>query len=240
MKPKSSSKHVYIYGHHAVQAALKNPERKHSAIYCLGDLPKEMNAHSSLLRPITKQELDKMLPGAVHQGLVLATSPLPYGDIQDLPLKNDRCLLLAFDQLTDPHNVGAILRSAACFNVDGVIYTDRNSPTESGVLAKTASGALDFLPSASVVNLVRALEQLKKEGFWVLGLAEQGTHSLATLDLPQKLVVVIGAEGDGMRKLVQEHCDYLVSLPTNPNFPTLNASTAASVCLYAVRQKIPA
>lgn len=236
---KKMKNKVYLYGNHAVKSALSNKSRKHFALYCVGECPQEFARYSFLYKKVTKQELDKLVPGAVHQGLVLETSRLVPVHLQDLPIYEEECLLVAFDQLTDPHNVGAILRSGACFGVDGVIYTDRNYPGESGVLAKSASGALELIPSACVVNLVRSLEELKQKGFWIIGLSEHGNCSLETADLPKKLVVVIGAEGTGMRKLVQEHCDFLVSLPTNPNFPTLNASTAASVCLYAIRQKIP-
>ncbi len=236
---REMKKRVYLYGNHAVKSALKNKDRTHYALYCVGDCPKEYSAHAALCKSVTKQELDKKVPGAVHQGVVLETSPLSPCHLQDLPIHEEKCVLLAFDQLTDPHNVGAILRSAACFKVDGVIYTDRNFPLESGVLAKAASGALDVIPAASVVNLVRALDDLKQKGFWVVGLSEHGNCSLETTNLPEKLVVVIGSEGTGMRKLVGENCDFLVSLPTNPDFPTLNASTAASVFLYAIRQKLP-
>lgn len=231
---------VILYGIHAVNAALNNATRKHVALYVLDQDKQNYAEHSKILKIVTKKEFDRIVPeGAVHQNIALKTSVLPRLDLEDLVDKNkETSLLLAFDQVTDPHNVGAILRSAACFNVDGAFHTHKNCPPETGVLAKAACGALERVPFAQVTNLVRALEQLKEQGYWVVGLSEHGNAYLDELDLPKKLVFVVGSEGDGMRRLVMETCDFLAKLKTNPEFPTLNASNAAAVALYEMRKKI--
>ncbi|MCP5322923.1 MAG: 23S rRNA (guanosine(2251)-2'-O)-methyltransferase RlmB [Candidatus Paracaedibacteraceae bacterium] len=239
MERRTHSSKVFLYGVHAVSAALKNPKRQHEKLYVTADNEPEYKAYSNFTKIVSKKEIEKLLPdGAVHQGVALLTSLLPDLYLEGLPLDKEVCLLLAFDQVTDPHNVGAILRSAACFNVDGVLHTDRNCPPETGVLAKSACGALDYISFAKVVNLARALDDLKERGFWVVGLSEHGTETLDQVDLPKKIVLVVGAEGSGMRRLVMEKCDFLVQLPTNPAFPTLNASNAAAVALYELRQKL--
>lgn len=239
MAQKSNSNTLFLYGAHAVKAALANSKRAHKHLYVTAEHMDEYAAHSKMLRCVTKKEIEKLVPSdAVHQGIVLETTPLPNVHIKDLPLDKDPCLLVAFDQVTDPHNVGAILRSAACFNVGGVIHTDRNSPAESGVLAKSACGAMDRIPFSRVTNLARTLEDLKHQGFWVVGLSEHGKTALHQVDLPKKIVLIIGAEGFGMRRLITETCDYLTQLPTNPDFPTLNASNAAAVALYEIQQQL--
>lgn len=239
MEKKSNSSKLFLYGVHAVKAALSNPKRIHKHLYVASEHATEYVAYPKIIRSVSKKELEKLVPvDAVHQGVVLETTPLPNVRLKGLPLDSDLCLLLAFDQVTDPHNVGAILRSAACFNVKGVIHTARNSPAESGVLAKSACGALELIPFSRVTNLARTLVELKQSGFWIVGLSEHGTASLHQVDLPKKIVLVIGAEGSGMRRLVTETCDYLTQLPTNPEFPTLNASSAAAVALYEIQQQL--
>ncbi len=234
-----TSNSTYIYGTHAVSAALENLRRHHKQLYALPELAENYKAYGKILKVVAKKDIEKLVPkDAVHQGVILETSLLPNVYLEDLPLESERCLLLAFDQVTDPHNVGAILRSAACFNIQGAIHTDRNSPPEGGVLAKAACGALDYVPFAQVTNLARALDTLKEKGFWIVGLSEQGTTFLHTVDMPPKIVLVVGAEGAGMRRLIMGKCDFLVKLPTNPAFPTLNASNAAAIALYEIQQRL--
>lgn len=239
MERRSGSSSLFLYGVHAVNAALQNPKRQHKYLYVVADLAEEYEQYSKILKIITKKEIEKLVSAeSVHQGIVLETTALPNVHLDELPLAKEPCLILAFDQVTDPHNVGAILRSAACFNVDGVIHTDRNCPPESGVLAKSACGALEYTSFAKVTNLARTLDELKEHGFWVVGLSEHGTQPLHKIDLPKKVVLVVGAEGTGMRRLVMEKCDFLAQLPTNPKFPTLNASNAAAVALYEIQQQL--
>lgn len=232
-----SGSSVVLYGNHAVNAALANSDRQHLALYVLDEVKTQYKKHSNILKVLTKKEFERIThEGAVHQNIALKTSALPNLDVEDLIASGEESLLLAFDQVTDPHNVGAILRSAACFKVDGALHTHKHSPPETGVLAKAACGGLEHVPFARVTNLVRALNQLKEEGYWVVGLSEHSKQYLDELDLPKKLVFVVGAEGEGMRRLVMETCDFLGKLRTNPDFPTLNASNAAAVALYEIRR----
>jgi 23S rRNA (guanosine2251-2'-O)-methyltransferase len=177
-----------------------------------------------------------LLPsGAVHQGLAALVEPL-----EDLPAETPAHILV-LDQVTDPQNVGAILRSAAAFGAAGLVLTERHAAPESGVLAKAASGALDVLPILRVVNLARSIETLKRAGFWCLGLAAEGQSTLAEAKPTGRVALVLGAEGTGLRRLTREHCDQLVRLPTRGPIDQLNVSSAAAVALYElVRQTAPA
>ena len=141
------------------------------------------------------------------------------------------------DQITDPHNVGAILRSAAAFDVGAVIATDRNAPTESGVMAKAASGALEVVPLITVTNLVQAIEKIKKAGYWIAGMDGNAKQTIAEAKLDRKTALVLGAEGSGLRRLTAEHCDYLVKLPMSGRIESLNVSNAAAVALYELYRR---
>jgi 23S rRNA (guanosine2251-2'-O)-methyltransferase len=201
------------------------------------------DTHPNLAQESTEtRDIDRLLPaGAVHQGLALEVAPLDPIDL------NEACavkagalnLVLALDQVTDPHNVGAILRSAAAFGARAVITTDRNAPPETGTLAKSASGALDLVPFVRVGNLVQALDRLAELGYWRIGLADGATAPLDQLDMGQNLVLVLGAEGAGLRRLTLEHCDVLAHLPTTSAMASLNVSNAAAVGLYELARRQP-
>lgn len=237
-----------IYGLHPVAAALANPERRvrrllvtDSAREALADALAKAKA-AGLDRPAPtpadKTELDRMLPqGAVHQGAVLDAAPLPELGVEDICNAVDgesQALVVVLDQVTDPHNVGAILRSASAFGAKAVLVTERHAPEVTGVLAKSASGALEAVPLVRVTNLARALEELQKAGFWCVGLAESGARTLAQLDLKGRTAIVLGAEGAGLRRLTMERCDEIVRLPTGGPVGSLNVSNAAAVALYEV------
>lgn len=256
MKPdkKTSDKSaLLLYGVHAVRQAWLNPERRCTRLL-LTDSGKEAFAATLAeaqklglsKRPqpqiVPKDQLDRLLPGAVHQGIVLDANPLPDTEIEDVlraaETKPSSCIVV-LDQVTDPHNVGAILRSAAAFGALAVVLPDRNAPPLTGVLAKTASGAADIVPLVRVGNLSQALDALREGGFWTVGFAESGKSTLAEVDLSGKIALVMGAEGEGMRRLTMERCDLIVRLPTHPPIGSLNVSNAAAVALYEVARRIP-
>ena len=173
--------------------------------------------------------------GAVHQGIALAVEPLPEADIQDLvhaAARLEPAVVVVLDQVTDPHNIGAVMRSAAAFGALGMVVTDRHAPGETGTLAKAASGALECVLLVRAVNLARALDELKTAGFWIAGLAGDAPITLAAAKLSGRIALVLGAEGEGMRRLTRERCDLLVRLPQTDAVESLNVSNAAAVALY--------
>jgi 23S rRNA (guanosine2251-2'-O)-methyltransferase len=239
-----------IWGFYAVRAAWLNPKRRCLRLWLSEAGEKTFapildEAREALLkRPdakrCDKQEIDRITPpGSVHQGIVLEAMPLHEPSLRDLITGDSlpECLVM-LDQVTDPHNIGAILRSAAAFGAGGVILTERNAPGTTGVLAKTASGAIDYVPMLHVVNLARALDELREAGYWSVGLAEEGDKDLDACDLTGRTVLVLGAEGEGLRQLTRKKCDELAKLPTGGPIGSLNVSNAAAVALYeASRQK---
>ena len=180
-------------------------------------------------------DLGRLVPSdAPHQGVVIEVEPLDDMWIDDLLTQaSDRSLLLVLDQVTDPHNVGAILRSAAAFGAIGIVTQDRHSPPESGVVAKAASGALERIPWVRVVNLARALEEIGEAGFWRIGLTGDSDTDLKEALGPPRVALVLGAEGPGLRPNTREHCDALARLPISETVESLNVSNAAAVALYA-------
>jgi 23S rRNA (guanosine2251-2'-O)-methyltransferase len=236
---------VWLYGRHPVLAALANPERRIERLLATRDVAERHAAEFAGKAPqiLARDELGQRLPaGAVHQGLAVLTSPLEEPALEDVLARcGDDALVLALDQVTDPHNVGAILRSAAAFGAAAVIVTERNAPADTGVLAKAASGALEIVPLMRAVNLARTLDQLKEAGFWTYGLAENGDAPIGTLDLKGRVCIVLGAEGEGLRRLTAEKCDRLVTIPTQAALAALNVSNAAAVAAYEwARRSTPA
>ena len=202
-------------------------------------LPREIVANTPT-QIVSKQELDSLAgAGAVHQGLALQVKPLQSESLDEVIDKApDRAVILILDQVTDPHNIGAILRSAAAFDAIGVVIPDAGAPEESTTLAKSACGALETIPLIRVTNLVRAMQQLKDAGFWCLGLDGYAKEYIGDKKLPQRTAFVLGSEGDGMRRLTAEKCDYTIKLPISDKMESLNVSNAAAVALYEFyRQK---
>jgi 23S rRNA (guanosine2251-2'-O)-methyltransferase len=225
-----------FWGKHAVAAALDNPERRVLKAWSTREAAAFMNFPPEL--PVTFAEapdLGRLVPSdAPHQGVVIEVEPLDDPWLGDLLAEADeKSVLLVLDQVTDPHNVGAILRSAAAFGAVGIVTQDRHAPPESGALAKAASGALERVPWARVVNLARALEEIAEAGFWRIGLAGEARSTLAEALGPPRVALVLGAEGPGMRQNIREHCDALAKLPISQNVESLNVSNAAAVALYA-------
>lgn len=225
-----------LWGRHAATAALANPERTIVRIWVTREAAPEFHFDPAIpLSFADAADLGRMVPrDAPHQGIVLDVEKLPelwLGDlIEDAPAHRP---LLILDQVTDPHNVGAILRSAAAFDALGIVTQDRHAPPESGTLAKAASGALETVPWVRVVNLARALEEIAEAGFWRIGLAGEAEMKLADALGPSRVALVLGAEGEGMRHNIQVHCDALARLPISDRIESLNVSNAAAIALYA-------
>jgi len=173
---------------------------------------------------------------AVHQGLALEVEPLAEPDLEDVlqgvASVSGRCIIVVLDQLSDPQNIGAVLRSAAAFGALAVAVSVHRAPPITGAVAKAASGALESVSLIRVVNLARALDRLKGAGFWICGLDETAPTSLAGLDVGERVAIVLGSEGGGIRRLIRERCDFLARLPTRPAQPSLNVSNAAAIALY--------
>lgn len=228
----------WIYGTHAAGAALANPERKLRRLLATAEAAKAFEGRRLPIpiEPAERAEIDRLLPpGSVHQGLAVLVEPLEPLAIEDvgrLAAERPAAVVILLDQVTDPHNVGAILRSAAAFGALAVVVPDRHAPEETGALAKAASGALERMPLVRVTNVVRALEDLKGAGFWIAGLAADGPKTLAEAKLSGKVAMALGAEGEGLRRLTREHCDYLVRLPMTGAVESLNVSNACAVALY--------
>jgi 23S rRNA (guanosine2251-2'-O)-methyltransferase len=227
---------VWLYGRHPVLAALANPERRIERLIATKDVAERYAKAfaGKSIQILAREEMAQRLPaGAVHQGLAALVAPLEDAMIEDVLARcGDNALILALDQVTDPHNVGAILRSAAAFGAAGLVVTERHAPADTGVLAKAASGGLELVPLVRAVNLARTLEQLKAALFWVYGLDERGDAAIGTLDLKGRVCIALGAEGEGLRRLTAEKCDRLVTIPTNTALASLNVSNAASIALY--------
>jgi 23S rRNA (guanosine2251-2'-O)-methyltransferase len=225
---------VILYGWHTVAAALANPQRRirklmltENAARRLADDHIETRVPPEIVRPSL---IDQRLgPDAVHQGLLVEADPLPSPDIDTLAQEG---IVLVLDQITDPHNVGAIMRSAAAFGVKAIVTTARHSPEATGVLAKSASGALELVPLVTVQNLARALTGLNDQGFMTVGLDSQGSENLGNVALRQPLALVLGAEGKGLRQLTRETCSVVARLDMPGEIKSLNVSNAAVLALY--------
>jgi 23S rRNA (guanosine2251-2'-O)-methyltransferase len=236
---------VWLFGLHAVRDALANPKREklrlvvtQNALDRLGPLPDEITAEITDARVFDKTV--PLPPESVHQGAALEVKPLKWGSLTDLALSGPgRPLLVALDRVTDPHNVGAILRSAEVFGARAVIAPSRHSAPETGALAKTASGALERQPYLRVTNLADTLIELQSMGYTVLGLDGTGTENLpeALAELSGRAIcIVLGAEGPGLRDRTRDTCDRILRIPFAADFGSLNVSNAAAVALYAASQ----
>ena len=225
-----------LWGKHAVAAALDNPGRKVLRAWATRDAAAFMQFPKEVAVTIADAaDLGRLVPHDVpHQGVVIEVEPLDDAWLDELIGRpDDRAILVVLDQVTDPHNVGAILRSAAAFGAIGIVTQDRHSPPESGVVAKAASGALERVPWVRVVNLARALEEIGEAGFWRIGLAGDAETELKDALGPPRVALVLGAEGAGLRPNTREHCDALARLPITGAIESLNVSNAAAVALYA-------
>lgn len=238
---------LWVYGLHAARAALLNKRRHIHRVLVTRDVAKQLGTalqhHPHDI--VDRSTIDFALPAdAVHQGIGVLVDPLPPYYLDDLFRSlspRGHASVVVLDQITDPHNVGAILRSAAAFGAAAVIMLERGSPPLADTVAKTASGGLDLCPVVLVSNLAQAISKLKDNDFWCLGLSEEATEPLESVNLPDRVALLLGAEGPGLRRLTEELCDFNVSLPTRPDFSSLNVSNAAAIALYDIkrRQKKP-
>jgi 23S rRNA (guanosine2251-2'-O)-methyltransferase len=225
-----------FWGRHAVAAALANPEREVVRLWATREAAEELDLPpSAAVTFADAADLGRLVPrDAPHQGIVAEVERLDERLLADLidDAPEGRPILV-LDQVTDPHNVGAILRSAAAFDALGLVTQDRHAPPESGALAKAASGALETVPWVRVVNLSRALDEMAEAGFWRIGLAGEAEMNLAQALGPPRVALVLGAEGEGMRPNTALHCDALARLPIGERMESLNVSNAAAIALYA-------
>jgi len=228
---------VWIYGKHAVRAAVLNKNRQ---VFKVVVLPQNRDFLSDLsvkIEVVDKNYFSSLFgKDTIHQGCAAQVLPLDEIFLEDLP-DDDRPIVF-LDQVTDPQNIGSILRASAVFGAKAVVLPEMNSPEVTAVIAKVASGALESVPLIKVKNLVQSIKMLKKSGYWCVGLDERGDKTIGEMDLSGKFVLIIGSEGQGMRRLTRENCDFLVQLPSSGDFTTLNAAQAATVSLYEIlRQK---
>ena len=235
---RASQGAVRLWGRHAVEAALNNPARSHRKLWAtregIGSLDGELPPDFPL-EYADAADLGRLVArDAPHQGLVLECLPLDEVHLADVLEGDPLRPVVVLDQVTDPHNLGAILRSAAAFDAAALVTQDRHAPPEGGVLAKSASGALEIVPWVRVVNLARALEEIAEAGYWRLGLAGEAEAGLADALPAGPVALVLGAEGEGMRHNVAAHCDGLARLPISDAMESLNVSNAAAIALYAV------
>jgi len=241
---------VWLHGYHAVIAALANPERKVLRLLATQEAFDKLTQENVVPRAtlarahrVSRRELDTILGDEfAHQGLALQTEPIDQRieDVMEIAGALESAVVVVLDQITDPHNVGAIIRSAAALGAVAVLSPTRHAPGEGGIVAKTASGALERVPYVQVINISRTLEMLKEKGFWVIGLAGDGDKTLSSVDLKGRIALVLGTEGEGLRRLVRETCDITARLPIAEGVESLNVSNAAAVALYERARQIGA
>ena len=235
---RASTGQVRLWGRHAVEAALMNPDRQHRKLWATregiaaldGELPPDFPVEYADVQDLARL----VAKDAPHQGLVLECAALEDQFLSDVLQSASGAPVVVLDQVTDPHNVGAIMRSAVAFGAAALVTQDRHAPPESGVVAKSASGALEKLPWVRVVNLARAMEDLAEAGYWRIGLTGEAEETFASALPTSPVAIVLGAEGEGMRHNIEQHCDALAKLPISSEIESLNVSNAAAIALYAV------
>ena len=244
--PNTSSGNI-LYGRHPVMAVLNNPRRRISKILCTKDNFDEIKAvcqqnkiNTGIINTVDKKDIDRGLPrDAVHQGFAVYCSELEDYSLEDICILADqksRCHVLILDQVTDPQNIGAIIRSCVAFDTLALILQDKNSPAETGTMAKASAGTIEHLPICRVTNLSRAIQQLKDAGFWTIGMDGYAETYIDEVNKSGKTAIIMGSEGKGMRRLVEESCDMTVKLPISEKVESLNVSTAAAIALYEMNK----
>ena len=232
MKKQTLTKY-YIYGKHACEAAFLNKSRQIHKIFSTANnseiIPTKFR---SLIEIVDIKEFFRFLPeDSVHQGIAILSSPLENKFLEHAKFSENSTLAI-LDQITDPHNFGAILRNAAAFGVEGIIIPNDHSPPENGIVAKASSGALETVPIYNVVNISNTMNFLKKSGFWIIGLDGSAKEYISKKALSGKSCLVLGSEGKGLRRLTKENCDVILKIPIDPRMESLNVSVASAIAFY--------
>lgn len=234
-KPIISKDHYYLYGKHSVFAALNNPRRFIQTILCTKDI---FNSNKALIfnhpyEIVTTDYLTRLLgPNINHQNIAINVKTIFSDNIEDIDLTNPHCKITILDQVTDPQNIGAIIRSAASFGISAIILPADNAPNENAIIAKIASGTLELVQIIKVTNLKRSINYLKKHGFWIIGLDGNASQTLNSKIFFDKMAIILGSEDKGMRRLVKEACDHLGKIPISSKTESLNVSNAAAIAFY--------
>jgi 23S rRNA (guanosine2251-2'-O)-methyltransferase len=236
-----------IYGIHAVAEALKARGRGFEYVAVARERHDQRvqrivagcRAHGVAVRSLPRYELDRLAGGPSHQGVVAVTSEKQYVDVDDLlaTRRGQHAFLVVLDGVEDPHNLGAIIRTADAAGADGIAIPERRAVGVTGTVAKASAGALEHLPIAKVANISRTLEELKRKNVWTIGLDERGSQPYDQIDYNMDCALVLGAEGKGLHEQVRKHCDFLVKIPMMGQVPSLNVSVAAAVVMYEVARQ---
>ncbi len=242
-KYSTSSKNPLIYGRHAVISALNNPRRKFHRIIVTKPVYEKnseiLDRHKAILEITEPAKISALLPqSAVHQGMAAEVENLPEYDVTSFLSEiadKKEVLIVALDQVTDPHNVGAILRSSAAFGVDGLLICGHNAPEQTSVITKVSSGGIEFVPIIRAGNFASTIKEFQKAGFWSIGLDGNTDKTISEIKPSDKTLLILGAEGDGLRRLTRENCDYVVKIPISKNMESLNVSNATAIALYQLK-----
>jgi len=238
---KKNSSFIKIYGKHPVLAALANTKRTHKELFTTKntylELKEAIDKSGIKVNMKSPHEMDSLAQDSVHQNIILHTSSIMHRDMTFLNpcFKKERSLIIALDQVTDPQNVGAIIRSALAFNVDAILLPEHTAPDETPSLIKASSGAIEKLPIVKITNLVNTIQLLQKNNYWVIGLDSNTNHLMTQSTFGKKTLLILGSEGKGLRRLTKEHCDDIVKLPMAENsVESLNVSNAAAIVMYEI------
>ena len=247
---RERERHIWLYGKHACESALKNPRRSCSELLLVQKLShkyayalKLAQDRSIPIKAVDEKCMRASLGGdPVHQGIALKVLPLFGQRSEEIHISDvisdikhgTLSTIVVLDKITDVHNIGAMLRSAACFSIDAIVVTKHDSPAETSTIAKVSSGAVDLVPVLCVGSLVQTLKYLKQHGYWCYGFDTEGDKFLHEVEFCERNVLILGSEGAGMRRLTREHCDYLVKVPMSDKMDSLNVSNAASIAMYTV------
>ncbi|MFP3011917.1 MAG: 23S rRNA (guanosine(2251)-2'-O)-methyltransferase RlmB [Rickettsia sp.] len=237
-KKLDSKNCYYMYGKHPVFSALNNPKRQIENILCtreIFDTNKKLIGTRSY-EIVNNDILSKLLENQTHQGIAAKVRPIFSYNLEDVDIKNPKCKIAILDQITDTQNIGAIIRSAAAFDINAIILPQDNSPNESGSIAKAACGTLELIPIIKVTNLRSCMNYLKKHGFWIIGLTGSTNDYFTDKLISDKMALVFGSEDKGMRRLVEETCDYLATIPISKRVKSLNVSNAASIIFHSLHK----